>query len=195
MDAGLIRSPRPALDRRLKRFRPCFKRAPTFGHFVCYLLGLMPDLQRKSIEPIVLAARCFGKQPFVKDHFELIILAIIVLSVVPAVWEFLRAPPRGQTRPHPSPCQGEGRVRVKAPNPPAFLAHMLIPMACGFANPTPLLHTGAMLRSFFITRWTAVLGLHLSSSTAFSGSTCHWLASMCSARVMAFPMPLNTAST
>jgi len=40
---------------------------------------------------LTLVGRFFGKQPFVKDHFELIIIAIIVLSVVPAVWEFLRA--------------------------------------------------------------------------------------------------------
>ena len=55
MDAGPIQSPRPALERWLERFRPCFKRAATFGHFLCYLLGLMTDLQRKSIEPIALA--------------------------------------------------------------------------------------------------------------------------------------------
>jgi len=117
MDAGPIRSPRPALDRRLERFRPCFKRAATFGHFVCYLLGLMTNLQRKSIEPIALAGRCFGKQPFVKDHFELIVIAIIVLSVVPAVWEFLRArreakhdPTPAATSSSPSPgTPGEGR--------------------------------------------------------------------------------------
>ena len=55
MDAGQLQSLRPALYRWLERFRPCFKRAVTFGHFLCDLLGLMAELQRKSIEPIALA--------------------------------------------------------------------------------------------------------------------------------------------
>ncbi len=56
MTADQIRSLQPALAALLERFRPCFKREPTFGHWQCYLLGLMADLKRKSIEPIALAA-------------------------------------------------------------------------------------------------------------------------------------------
>ena len=56
MTADQIRSLQPALAALLERFRPCFKRKPTFGHWQCYLLGLMADLKRKSIEPIALAA-------------------------------------------------------------------------------------------------------------------------------------------
>jgi SRSO17 transposase len=55
MDAGQLQSLQPALERFLERFRPCFKRRVTFAHFLCYLLGLMADLHRKSIEPIALA--------------------------------------------------------------------------------------------------------------------------------------------
>ena len=55
MDAPQLQSLQPALETWLERFRPCFKRAGTVGHFVFYVLGLMADLQRKSIEPIALA--------------------------------------------------------------------------------------------------------------------------------------------
>ena len=55
MDAKQLQSLQPALEEWLKRFEPCFKRRATFGHFVFYLLGLMADLKRKSIEPIALA--------------------------------------------------------------------------------------------------------------------------------------------
>jgi SRSO17 transposase len=40
----------------LERFRPYFKRRKTFSYLQKYLLGLMADLKRKSIEPIALAA-------------------------------------------------------------------------------------------------------------------------------------------
>jgi membrane-associated protein len=33
----------------------------------------------------------FGNRPFVQQNFKLVILAIIVLSIVPIVWEFVRA--------------------------------------------------------------------------------------------------------
>src|SRR5205814_10314863 len=46
----------PALAALLSCFRSCFGRASTFAHWERYLLGLMTDLQRKSIEPIALAA-------------------------------------------------------------------------------------------------------------------------------------------
>jgi len=54
---------------------------------------------------LTLVGRFFGKQPFVKDHFELIIIAIIVLSVVPAAWEFLRA--RREAKRNPTPSAAE----------------------------------------------------------------------------------------
>ena len=56
MTADQIRSLQPALAALLEQFRPFFKREGTFKHWECYLLGLMADLKRKSIEPIALAA-------------------------------------------------------------------------------------------------------------------------------------------
>ena len=56
MTADQIRSLQPALAALLKRFRRCFKKEVTFDHWQRYLLGLMADLQRKSVEPIALAA-------------------------------------------------------------------------------------------------------------------------------------------
>lgn len=56
MTADQIRSLQPALAALLASFRGCFGRAATFGHWERYLLGLLADLKRKSIEPIALAA-------------------------------------------------------------------------------------------------------------------------------------------
>jgi SRSO17 transposase len=56
MTADQIRSLQPALAALLSCFRSCFGRASTFAHWERYLLGLMADLKRKSIEPIALAA-------------------------------------------------------------------------------------------------------------------------------------------
>jgi SRSO17 transposase len=56
MNADQLRSLQPALRSWIERFRVCFKREATFEHFECYLLGLMAELKRKSIEPIALAA-------------------------------------------------------------------------------------------------------------------------------------------
>lgn len=56
MTADQIRSLQPALAALLSTFRCCFGRASTFAHWQRYLLGLMADLKRKSIEPIALAA-------------------------------------------------------------------------------------------------------------------------------------------
>lgn len=56
MTADQIRSLQPALAALLEYFRPCFPKANTFAHWQRYLLGLLADLKRKSIEPIALAA-------------------------------------------------------------------------------------------------------------------------------------------
>ena len=56
MTADQIRSLQPALVALLGNFRACFKRQATFEHWQRYVLGLMADLKRKSIEPIALAA-------------------------------------------------------------------------------------------------------------------------------------------
>jgi SRSO17 transposase len=46
----------PALRRHLEAFRDCFRKEVTFGYLETYVVGLMSDLKRKSIEPIALAA-------------------------------------------------------------------------------------------------------------------------------------------
>lgn len=56
MTADQIRSLQPALAALLEYFRPCFVKAATFEHWQRYLLGLLADLKRKSVEPIALAA-------------------------------------------------------------------------------------------------------------------------------------------
>lgn len=56
MTADQIRSLQPELAALLAGFRECFKTEASFDHWQRYLLGLMADLKRKSIEPIALAA-------------------------------------------------------------------------------------------------------------------------------------------
>ena len=56
MTADQVRSLPPALAALLATFRPCFKRVASFGHWETYIVGLITDLKRKSIEPIALAA-------------------------------------------------------------------------------------------------------------------------------------------
>jgi SRSO17 transposase len=56
MNAEQIASLRPALAALLGRFRDCFRRTKTLGYLEKYILGLMTDLPRKSVEPIALAA-------------------------------------------------------------------------------------------------------------------------------------------
>jgi len=46
----------PALAEFLEKVRHCFKRDKTFSYLQKYMLGLMADLKRKSIEPIALAS-------------------------------------------------------------------------------------------------------------------------------------------
>jgi SRSO17 transposase len=56
MTANQIRSLQPELAALLETFRPYLGRASNFGHLLGYVLGLLADLKRKSIEPIALAA-------------------------------------------------------------------------------------------------------------------------------------------
>jgi len=56
MTADQIRSLQPEMAGLLAFFRPCFKRVASFGHWERYIVGLITDLRRKSIEPIALAA-------------------------------------------------------------------------------------------------------------------------------------------
>jgi SRSO17 transposase len=56
MDAQQIRGLRPMLARFLKRFDDCFARKDTRAHLSVYVNGQLSDLQRKSVEPIALAA-------------------------------------------------------------------------------------------------------------------------------------------
>ncbi len=56
MTADQIRSLQPALAALLGIFRPCFKRTASFDHWERYIVGLITDLKRKSIEPIALTA-------------------------------------------------------------------------------------------------------------------------------------------
>ena len=46
----------PAFAKYLGQYRPCFKQARTAAHFDTYCRGLLSDLDRKSVEPIALAA-------------------------------------------------------------------------------------------------------------------------------------------
>jgi SRSO17 transposase len=56
MTADQLRSLQPELAALLEHFHGCFKRKKSFRLWQKYLLGLMADLKRKSIEPIALAA-------------------------------------------------------------------------------------------------------------------------------------------
>ena len=56
MTGDQIRSLQPALGALLQRFKHCFKRKESLEHCETYILGLMMELKRKSIEPIALAS-------------------------------------------------------------------------------------------------------------------------------------------
>jgi SRSO17 transposase len=51
-----IRDLGPAFAAELSRYRGCFGRSDTAGHFGTFCRGLLTDLPRKSVEPIALAA-------------------------------------------------------------------------------------------------------------------------------------------
>ncbi len=54
MNYDQLASFEPTLAAFLEKVRHCFKRDKTFGYLQKYILGLMTDLKRKSIEPIAL---------------------------------------------------------------------------------------------------------------------------------------------
>src|SRR6056297_3060396 len=56
MNYDQLASFEPALAEFLEKVRHCFKRDKTLGYLQKYILGLMADLKRKSIEPIALAS-------------------------------------------------------------------------------------------------------------------------------------------
>jgi len=56
MDAEQLQSLEPSLRAWTERFRPCFRKRVTFEYSRFYLMGLLSDLSRKSIEPIALAS-------------------------------------------------------------------------------------------------------------------------------------------
>jgi membrane-associated protein len=59
----------------------------TYGKFMSYnVIGAIA-----WVFLCVFGGYLFGNLPFVQDNFSLVILAIIALSLVPAVWELLRA--------------------------------------------------------------------------------------------------------
>ena len=55
MNYDQLASFEPALAEFLEHVRHCFKRDKTFGYLQKYMVGLMAELKRKSIEPIALA--------------------------------------------------------------------------------------------------------------------------------------------
>jgi membrane-associated protein len=71
-----------------------------FGRFTAY--NVMGGLLWVVVG--VLAGDLFGNVPAVKNNFSLVILAIVVVSLVPAFYELLRA--RRAARPAPGPVAG-----------------------------------------------------------------------------------------
>ena len=59
----------------------------TYGRFMSYnIIGGVAWVVICTV-----AGYLFGQLPFVKEHFELVVLAIIALSLVPAIWEMAAA--------------------------------------------------------------------------------------------------------
>jgi len=56
MDAAEIRRLKPKLHKYLGEYRACFGRSDTRGHLDTYVTGQLSKLERKSVEPIALAA-------------------------------------------------------------------------------------------------------------------------------------------
>lgn len=59
----------------------------TYGHFLSY--NVFGGILWTGL--FVWGGYFFGSQPIVKNNFSLVIIAIIVISLVPAVWEYLKA--------------------------------------------------------------------------------------------------------
>src|SRR4051794_40038237 len=57
MDAAEIRRLKPKLQKYLREYADCFSRADTREHLDTYVTGQLSDLDRKSVEPIALAAK------------------------------------------------------------------------------------------------------------------------------------------
>jgi len=70
MTAEQIAELGPAFTDYLRGFRPCFVTSNTFGHLGTYCRGLLSDLERKSVEPIALAAGAAVRtlQEFLTHH-------------------------------------------------------------------------------------------------------------------------------
>lgn len=50
----------------------------------------------------VLGGYFFGEIPFIRDHFSIVIIAIIILSLIPALYEIVRGRRNKKTSPHAS---------------------------------------------------------------------------------------------
>ncbi len=70
MDVEQIRRLRPMLSRYLKRFDDCFSRKDTRAHLSVYVEGQLSNLDRKSVEPIAVAAEVPVRtlQEFLSQH-------------------------------------------------------------------------------------------------------------------------------
>jgi membrane-associated protein len=60
--------------------------AMTYGHFISY--NLVGGIAWVSL--FTFGGYFFGNLPFVKDNFSFVVLAIILISVMPAVWEVIK---------------------------------------------------------------------------------------------------------
>lgn len=68
----------------------------TYGRFMSYnVIGGIAWVVICTV-----AGYLFGQLPFVKEHFELVVLAIIALSLVPAIWEMVNARKRRRAAAH-----------------------------------------------------------------------------------------------
>jgi membrane-associated protein len=68
----------------------------TYGRFMSYnVIGGVAWVVICTV-----AGYLFGQLPFVKEHFELVVLAIIALSLVPAIWEMYNARKRRRVAAH-----------------------------------------------------------------------------------------------
>lgn len=50
---------------------------------------------------MIFAGYFFGNVPIVKENFSLVVIAIIIISVLPAVWEYLRSRKKTESAPQP----------------------------------------------------------------------------------------------